>query len=86
MGSAKTREDLYMEASVVYKIIAEQMGIPLEEITRESTFSDLGADSLDIFQIVSALEEEFDLEFESDDTDNIKTVGDVIDYLKTLVE
>ena len=75
-----------MEASVVYKIIAEQMGIPLEEITRESTFSDLGADSLDIFQIVSALEEEFDLEFESDDTDNIKTVGDVIDYLKTLVE
>lgn len=72
-----------MEFEKVKQIIAEQMSISEEEITMETSFADdLGADSLDIFQIISELEENFDLEFENEDAENIKTVGDAIEYIK----
>ncbi len=72
-----------MEFEKVKEIIAEQMSISEDEITMETSFTDdLGADSLDIFQIISELEENFDIEFENDDAENIKTVGDAVEYIK----
>ncbi|HCT65193.1 MAG TPA: acyl carrier protein [Lachnospiraceae bacterium] len=75
-----------MDKSQVIAIIAEQLGIAETEITEDTVFADLGADSLDLFQIISALEEEFDIEFENEDVEKIKTVGDAIDYVKAAVE
>ncbi len=72
-----------MEFDKVKEIIAEQMSISEDEITMESSFvDDLGADSLDLFQIISELEEEYDMEFDNDQTENIKTVGDAVNYIK----
>ncbi|MCI8804794.1 MAG: acyl carrier protein [Clostridiales bacterium] len=72
-----------MEFEKVKEIIAEQMSISEDEITMETSFTDdLGADSLDIFQIISELEENFDIEFENDDAENVKTVGDAVEYIK----
>ncbi|MBO8434440.1 MAG: acyl carrier protein [Tyzzerella sp.] len=75
-----------MDSSVVISIIAEQLGVSESELKEETKFEDLGADSLDLFQIISALEEEFDVEFENDNAEKIKTVGDAIEFLKTAVE
>lgn len=75
-----------MDKSQVIAIIAEQLGIAETEITEDTVFSDLGADSLDLFQIISALEEEFNIEFENEDVEKIKTVGDAIEYVKKVVE
>ena len=75
-----------MDKAQVISIIAEQLGISESEITEETTFSDLGADSLDLFQIISALEEEFNIEFDSDQVEKIKTVGDAMEYIKAAVE
>lgn len=62
--------------------MAEQLGISEEEITRDSTFlEDLGADSLDIVELLMALEEEFSLEIPDEDAEKMRIVGDVIDYL-----
>ena len=72
-----------MEFEKVKEIIAEQMSISTDEISMETSFADdLGADSLDIFQIISELEEIFDIEFDNDDAENIKTVGDAVEYIK----
>lgn len=67
----------------VRKIIAEQLGIEEDEITMESSFiDDLGADSLDIVELIMALEEEFDLEIPESEAEKITTVGDVVEYIK----
>ena len=71
-----------METSTVIDIIAEQLGISSDEITEDTSFADLGADSFDLFQVISALEEEFEITF---NTDKIKTVKDAIDYINELV-
>lgn len=71
-----------MEFDKVKEIIAEQMGISEDDIAMETSFEDLGADSLDIFQIISELEEAFDMEFANDDAEKIKTVGDAVEYVK----
>ncbi len=66
----------------VREIIANQMSISEEEITLETTFTDdLGADSLDVFQIISDLEDSFGIEFQNEDAEKIKTVGDAVDYI-----
>ncbi|MBQ2752983.1 MAG: acyl carrier protein [Firmicutes bacterium] len=75
-----------MDSSVIIAIIAEQLGIDEKTINENTSFADLGADSLDLFQIISALEEEFDIEFEGDDAEDIKTVGEAIDYIRDIVE
>ena len=65
------------------EIIAEQLGVSEDEVTLEASFKDdLDADSLDIFELVIALEEECDVEIPSDDLTELNTVGDVINYLK----
>ncbi len=75
-----------MDTSLVIKIIAEQLGISEAEINEDTSFEDLGADSLDLFQIISALEEEFEIEFENDDAEKIKTVGNAVEYIKSALE
>jgi len=74
-----------MDTSKVIGIIAEQLGLSEAEITEETVFADLGADSFDIFQVISALEEEYGVTFDTDDTDKIKTVKNVIDYINASV-
>lgn len=64
-------------------IIAEQLSVEVSEIKENSNFKeDLGADSLDLFELVMALEEEFGVEIPSEDLESIATVNDVIEYLK----
>ena len=63
--------------------IAEQLGVSDDEVTLEASLKDdLDADSLDLFELVMALEEEYDVEIPSDDLTELNTVGDVINYLK----
>lgn len=65
------------------EIIADQLGVSEDEVTLEASFKeDLDADSLDLFELVMALEEEYDVEIPSDDLAELNTVGDVIKYLK----
>ena len=64
-------------------IIADQLGVNAEEVTMESNFKDdLGADSLDLFELVTNLEDEYGVEIPAEDLENMATVGDVINYLK----
>ena len=66
------------------EIIAEQLSVEADSITEASSFKDdLGADSLDLFELVMALEEEYSIEIPSDDLTDLLTVGDVVEYLKT---
>jgi acyl carrier protein len=66
------------------EIIADQLGIEAGDVHAESSFKeDLSADSLDLFEMVMAMEEEFDVEIPSEDLEQIQTVQDIIDYLKT---
>jgi acyl carrier protein len=66
----------------VKKIIIDQLGIDASKITEESSFvDDLGADSLDIVELIMAFEEEFDVEIPDEDAEKIKTVGDATKYL-----
>ena len=65
------------------EIIAEQLDVNVEELKPETNFKeDLGVDSLDLFELVLSLEEEYDVEIPSEDLENILTVGDVIKYLE----
>ena len=67
----------------IKKIIVDQLGIEDEKITIVSSFiDDLGADSLDIVELIMAFEEEFDIEIPDEDAEKMKTVGDAVDYLK----
>ena len=67
----------------VFSIIAEQLGIDEEDIKLEASFvDDLGADSLDIVELVMALEEEYDIEIPDEDAEKIQTVQDAINYIK----
>lgn len=66
----------------VKSIIADQLGVGEDEIKPESSFiEDLGADSLDIVELVMAMEEEFEVEIPDEEAENIKTVGDAINYI-----
>jgi acyl carrier protein len=68
----------------VKSIIADQLGVGEDEIKPESSFiEDLGADSLDIVELVMAMEEEFEVEIPDEEAENIKTVGDAVNYINT---
>ncbi|WP_122642644.1 acyl carrier protein [Luxibacter massiliensis] len=76
-----------MEFEKLQEIIADVLNVPKEEIRPESTFvDDLGADSLDIFQIIMGIEEEFDIEIDNDEAEKIATVQDAVDQIKKVVE
>lgn len=66
----------------VAEIISNQLGVDKEAVTPEANVvDDLGADSLDVVELVMALEEAFDLEIPDEDAENIRTVKDIMDYL-----
>ena len=66
------------------EIIAEQLSVDADSITEASSFKDdLGADSLDLFEMVMAFEEAFEIEIPSEDLEEIKTVGDVVSYVES---
>ncbi|GAB6138437.1 acyl carrier protein [Halanaerobaculum tunisiense] len=69
----------------VKEIIVEELMLDEEEVTLEATFDDLGADSLDIVEIVMAFEEEFDVEISDEDAEEINTVQDAVDYIEDLL-
>ena len=72
-----------MEFEKLKKIIAEVLNVDEEEITMETTFvEDLGADSLDVFQIIMGLEEEFDIEIPNEEAEKIVTVGEAVEQIK----
>lgn len=67
----------------VKEIIVDQLGVEESEVTMEASFiDDLGADSLDIVELIMALEEEFDLEIPDKEAEKITTVGDAVEYIK----
>lgn len=67
----------------VKSIIVDQLGVEEEEVTTEASFiDDLGADSLDIVELIMALEEEFDVEIPDEDAEKISTVGEAVEYIK----
>ena len=64
-------------------VIVEQLGVAENSVTEEASFiDDLGADSLDIVELIMALEEEFDIEIPDSDAEKVVTVGDVVEYIK----
>jgi acyl carrier protein len=66
----------------IKKIIVDQLGVDESKITEDSSFiDDLGADSLDIVELIMAFEEEFDIEIPDEDAEKMKTVGDAVKYL-----
>ncbi|MCR5398148.1 MAG: acyl carrier protein [Lachnospiraceae bacterium] len=76
-----------MELEKLKKVIAEVLSVDPEEITMETTFmDDLGADSLDVFQIIMGLEEEFDIEIPPEKAENITTVGEAVELIKKAVD
>lgn len=80
---AETQKETSMSVSPKVKdIIVEQLGVDPEKVKSEASFiDDLGADSLDIVELVMAMEEEFDLEIPDEDAEKLKTVNDVQTYL-----
>jgi acyl carrier protein len=71
----------------VAEIIVEQLGVTREEVVPEASFiDDLGADSLDIVELVMAMEEEFDVEIPDEDAEKIQTIGSAVQYLKEKLE
>lgn len=79
MESVSQNEEL---SSKVRNIIAEQLGVPLENVKDTARFmDDLGADSLDIVELIMALEEQFDIEISDQEAEKIQTVGDAIEFI-----
>ena len=75
-----------MEFEKLKNIIAEVLNVDADEITMDTTFvDDLGADSLDVFQIIMGIEEEFDIEIPSEEAEKIVTVGDAVEQIKNAI-
>ena len=75
-----------MEFEKLQEIIAEVLNVDADEITMETTFvDDLGADSLDVFQIIMGIEEEFDIEIANEDAEKIVAVGDAVEQIKNAI-
>lgn len=71
-----------MELEKLKEIIADVLNVEVNDITEDTTFvDDLGADSLDIFQIIMGIEETFDIEIDNDDAEQISTVGDAVEQI-----
>ena len=74
-----------MELEKIKAIIAEVLNIDADSITEDTTFvDDLGADPLDIFQIIMGIEEEYDIELDNESVEQIQTVGDAVEAIRTI--
>ena len=71
-----------MEFEKIKDILSEQLGISQDDLTMDSAIEDLGVDSLDLVEIIMALESEYDIDISDDDVEKIKTVGDIVNYIK----
>ncbi len=72
-----------MEFEKIRAVLVEQLGVEEDDITMESSLmDDLGADSLDLVELIMALEQEFDVEIPDEDAEKIKTVGDAVNFVK----
>ncbi|MCC8101507.1 MAG: acyl carrier protein [Clostridiales bacterium] len=75
-----------MEFEKLQSVIAEVLNVDADEITMETTFvDDLGADSLDVFQIIMGIEEEFDVEIPNEKAETIVSVGDAVEAIKAAI-
>lgn len=75
-----------MEFEKLKKVIAEVLSVDPDEITLETTFTDdLGADSLDVFQIIMGIEEEFDIEIPAENAESITTVEEAVEMIKNAI-
>lgn len=75
-----------MEYQKLKEIIVDVLNVNEEDVTMETTFvDDLGADSLDVFQIIMGIEETFDIEIENEDAEKIVTVGDAVEQIKNAI-
>ena len=73
-----------MDLSKIKEVVADQLGISVSDLTSETSLKDdLNADSLDLFQIIMSLEEEFGIEIPTEDTESINTIGDIEKYLNS---
>ncbi len=73
-----------MDLNKVKEVVAEQLGVNAAELTQETSLKeDLNADSLDLFQIIMSLEEEFGIEIPTEDTESISTIGDIENYISS---
>ena len=71
----------------VHSIVTDQLGVDKDSLSPEANLlDDLGADSLDVVELVMALEEEFSIEVPDDDVENIRTVGDIVQYIEARAE
>ncbi|MDD6478266.1 MAG: acyl carrier protein [Oscillospiraceae bacterium] len=71
----------------IKKILAEQLDVDEEELTMETKIAeDLGADSLDVVELLMAIEDEFDVEVPDDEIENVKTIGDVVEYIQANID
>lgn len=72
-----------MDLNKVKEVVAEQLGVEISDLKPETSLKDdLSADSLDLFQIIMSLEEEFSIEIPTEDTESINTIGDIEAYLE----
>jgi acyl carrier protein len=69
------------EEAKIIALVAEQLGVPVEKVTRDTTLESLGVDSLDRIEIVMKLEEEFSVQINDRDAESFMTVGNIIDYM-----
>lgn len=75
-----------MEFEKLQEIIVDVLNVNAEDVTMETTFvDDLGADSLDVFQIIMGIEETFDIEIENEDAEKIVTVGDAVEQIRNAI-
>jgi acyl carrier protein len=82
----RIEEEEHMELEMLRRVIAEVLNVDEAEITLDTTFvDDLGADSLDVFQIIMGIEEELDVEVDVDEAEKIVTVGDAVELIKKTV-
>ena len=73
-----------MEFERVKNVIVDQLSVDADEVTLEASFvDDLGADSLDVVELIMGLEIEFDIEIPDEDAEKISTVGDAVEYIKS---
>lgn len=75
-----------MVLNKIKSIVADKLSIKIDDITVDTTLEDLGADSLDVVEVIMALEDEFDIEISDEVAENISTVGDLVEYIKAHVE
>lgn len=75
-----------MKESDVLEIIAERLSVTTEDISVDTVIAEMGIDSLDLLDVLSTLEQEYEIEFDNNNIEQLATIGDVVDYIKRELE